>query len=438
MECPMKNETARSYQFLLQAAIAILCLIVWSMSFQHATAQPAPQIEWARYLPDSGASGIASDAAGNVYTSGTSTLPGAFLAKFDPTGSLLWQHQWGEKFLGSGRVAADGVGSIYIAGTYVTPTTYRAYATLTKFDEAGNFKWMQQIALGDGATGENIAADAMGNVYLCGTYGTKLPYQNKYDHDGFIARFNPEGSQSWLQTLKTDKEDGIGGVAADHQGNVYFTGLTGGSLFGANSGNLDAIVGKFDSSGALAWAKQFGTDKQDIARAISFSPEGNLYVLGNTGGDLAGDVTPYYDDPFVRKYDLSGNELWTRQLELGNSLGTDLTTDGAGGVFLTGMTWPATGVTDGWAAKYDELGNLKWTTTFGSNNLFDDAYGITAQTPFGIYISGSTSTTYSPPDGSAFVVKLVETPEPASGVMAVVAAMAFGGVCRFRQHYVAN
>lgn len=153
-------------------------------------------------------------------------------------------------------------------------------------------------------------------------------------------------------------------------------------------------------------------------------------MLGNTEGDLGGDVTPFYDDAFVRKYDLSGHELWTRQLGLDNSFGADLTADGTGGVFLTGhiVLWSEvngifTVTTDSFAAKYDALGDLKWTTTFGTHDLFDDAWSISSQSPFGIYIGGLTSTTYSPPDFNAFVVKLVETPEPGIGCLTTVAVI---------------
>jgi hypothetical protein len=417
------------HQLLPRVASSILCVIVWTATYHGAAAQTTPQIEWAQYLPDSVSTSITSDTLGNVYMSGHNLLPGAFLAKFDSAGHLLWQQQWGERGLNPLRATTDGMGDIYITGEYVTPMTYQEYAILTKFDKAGDFKWMQQISLGNGALGQGVAADAIGNVYLSGSFSVANPWDPFYSTGhGFIARFNSDGGQQWLQMFGDNKSVDIESITTDRQGNVYFAGSTNGSLYGTNAGDWDIINGKLDSNGTLTWAKQFGTDKEDIARAISFSPEGNLYMLGNTNGDLAGDVTPYDDDAFVRKYDLSGHELWTRQLDMGTSYGADLTTDGAGGVFLTGMTWPASGVTDGWAAKYDDLGNLKWTTTFGSNNLFDDAYGITAQTPFGIFISGSTSTTGSPRDINAFVVKLVETPEPGIGcltTMAVIFAAAF-------------
>lgn len=425
----MRHRSSRMHQLLPRVANSILCLIVWAATYHGAAAQTTPHIEWAQYLPDSRSTSITSDTLGNVYISGNNLLPGAFLAKFDSAGNLLWQQQWGERVLGPSRVETDGTGNVYIASTYVTVTTGRGFAKLTKFDEAGDFQWMRQIGLGDDTQGIDLAADSAGNVYLCGSFSPTSPlYPFSFVKDGFIARFSANGDQQWLRTFGVNKGVEMDGITTDRQGNVYFTGSTNGSLYGTNAGDWDIINGKLDSSGTLAWAKQFGTDKQDIARAISFSPEGNFYVLGNTGGDLAGDVTPYDDDPFVRKYDLSGHEMWTRQLGLDNSLGADLTTDGAGGVFLTGMTWPASGVTDGWAAKYDDLGNLKWTTTFGTHDLFDDAWSISSQSPFGIYIGGMTSTTGSPRDINAFVVKLVETPEPGMGcltTMAVIFAAAF-------------
>ena len=63
----------------------------------------------------------------------------------------------------------------------------------------------------------------------------------------------------------------------------------------------------------MEWIGQFGgvEPASDTVKAVD--ADGNVYVAGCTSGALPGQTAPGYTDVFVRKYDHSGTELWTRQ-----------------------------------------------------------------------------------------------------------------------------
>ncbi|MGH9038425.1 MAG: hypothetical protein ACRD0O_21930, partial [Acidimicrobiia bacterium] len=61
------------------------------------------------------------------------------------------------------------------------------------------------------------------------------------------------------------------------------------------------------------WTRQFGTRAAEEALGVTIDPAGAAYVVGWTFGTLPGQVSAGTVDAFIRKYDPTGGELWTRQ-----------------------------------------------------------------------------------------------------------------------------
>ena len=77
---------------------------------------------------------------------------------------------------------------------------------------------------------------------------------------------------------------------------------------------MSAFVRKLDFAGNVLWTRQFGTALEDRATGVGLSPDGTaLFVGGMTAGALPGQVNFGGFDGFVRRYDLDGNLIWTRQ-----------------------------------------------------------------------------------------------------------------------------
>jgi Domain of unknown function (DUF4114)/Beta-propeller repeat len=224
----------------------------------------------------------------------------------------------------------------------------------------------------------------------------------KYAGDTAPALVQPK-----IKQLGTSGLDLGAALAVDVSGNVYAVGLTNGALQGSNVGSYDSWITKYDSNGKQLWGKQFGSSKYDLAFAATTDKWGNLYVVGGTQGNLAGELKSLTQDAWIAKYDSNGNQLWIQQL--GSDFltaATNLITDDNGAVYISGLTVKPDPRPDSnffkvislqddfWVSKYDTNGNKQWFTEVGSPNnsiaLFDEAYGITLGKDGAVYTTGWT------------------------------------------------
>jgi hypothetical protein len=80
------------------------------------------------------------------------------------------------------------------------------------------------------------------------------------------------------------------------------SGVVGGALPAqTNLGDADAFVRKYDRHGDEVWTLQFGTPFSDSAMGISAAESGELYFAGVTNGTLPGETAAGDFDAFVVK-----------------------------------------------------------------------------------------------------------------------------------------
>jgi hypothetical protein len=65
---------------------------------------------------------------------------------------------------------------------------------------------------------------------------------------------------------------------------------------------------KYDSSGTKQWTKQLGTSSSELGEGVTTDSSGNIYVTGNTLGNLDGNTNSGDEDIFLVKYDSSGTK----------------------------------------------------------------------------------------------------------------------------------
>ncbi len=108
----------------------------------------------------------------------------------------------------------------------------------------------------------------------------------------------------WIRQFGSSSIDNARGISVDASG-IYVAGLTSGTLPGQTSaGSTDAFVRKYDLDGNEVWTRQFGTPSGDNARGISVDASG-IYVAGGTDGTLPGQTSAGSTDAFVVKLKLS-------------------------------------------------------------------------------------------------------------------------------------
>ena len=231
-------------------------------------------------------------------------------------------------------VAVDGEGNVYVAGwtDEVLPgnaTVRSVSAFLRKYDPAGEERWTRQFGSSEREMDVSVAVDMVGSIYVAGAMTGAPPGEaSEWRLGAFLRKYDPTGEERWIRQFGSTEGDGAQDVAVNREGNVYVVGWTWGALPGkASAGKQDAFLRKYDSTGEEIWTRQFGSSEWDGAASVAVDAAGNIYVAGNTSGALPGQASagslPGRERPrdvFLRKYDPVGQELWTHQF---GSVGDD-------------------------------------------------------------------------------------------------------------------
>jgi hypothetical protein len=260
---------------------------------------------------------------------------------------------------------------------------------------AQNVAWTRQLGTVGSDQSRGVSADSLGNVFISGQTTGSLSGSNAGLEDSFVSKYDAAGNLLWTQQFGTSNSDIAYGVVADGVGNAYVTGFTYGSLGGPSTGGADAYVRKYDTSGNLLWTRQLGTSSVDSSVGVSADGLGNVYISGNTEGSLGGPNAGGRD-AFVTKYDAAGVLKWTRQLGTSaDDLSFGVSADHLGNVFISGYTdgslgGPKAGGADAFVSKYDSAGALVWSRQLGTSN-YDVSYGASADNLGNVYITGYTA-----------------------------------------------
>ena len=322
---------------------------------------------------------------------------------------IVWTRQFGSASGGVvgqdevRHIALDASG-IYVAGNIAGALPGQTFAGgytdafVRKYDASGNELWTRQF----GSPGQDLISDVVldaSGLYLAGGAIGALPgqtYAGGYGWDAFVRKYDVGGNEVWTRQFGTPETDAITNVALDSSG-LYVAGITFSVLPGQmHAGGEDAFARKYDVEGNELWTRQFGTSDTDDVRSVALDASG-IYVAGLTYGDLPGQTNAGQWDVFVRKYDRSGNEVWTQQFGtsetdlIGNA--DNLAMD-ASGIYVAGYTYgefprhASSGLADAFVTKYDSRGRELWTQQFGSSeNDFTFSIALDAS---GVYVAGYT------------------------------------------------
>lgn len=246
--------------------------------------------------------------------------------------------------------------------------------------------WSRQFGTTRLDEAKAVAVEAGRATYVAGeTFGT-LPGQTAGGTlDAFVRRYDPAGAEVWTRQFGAWERDIAWGLAVDHLGSVYVVGQSEGSFTAQHATvGWDAFLRKYDASGNEVWTRQFGGRGADIASAVAVDASGAAYVVGTTSSTLPGQTHAGSFDAFVRRYATTGQEDWTRQF--GTAAGDSarrVTIDSDGRVLVVGSTEGAlpgqssAGRFDVFLSMLNPDGGALWTRQFGSAG---DDFGIAVGT----------------------------------------------------------
>ncbi len=273
------------------------------------------------------ARGVAADSEGNVYIVGyfwndnisfgdhTFIYQGShdgFIAKYDVNGNVVWA----EQIAGSGYdlcedVFVDAQDNILVTGSFqneaqfgnntvVSPNedTYQEVFA-AKFNSEGNNIWAECALVpfnGNYASGNGIASDPEGNVYLTGYFQHSLAFgEDTLGTAGniamFLAKYDSSGNALWGRTPGGTGNDYGVDVCVDTDGHIFVTGyfqssflnFGGFPLINSNTGFNETFVAGYDVDGDALWATAIGGQDDDYGMSLGSGPDNNVYLTGYFG-----------------------------------------------------------------------------------------------------------------------------------------------------------
>ena len=333
---------------------------------------------------------VAADGAGNIYavgsysnstiTFGSYALPNAgsydvFIVKYDANGTIIWAtNAGGADYDFASGVATDAMGNVFVTGyfqsasilfggiTLTNPTSPHENMFIVKYSPAGTVLWAKSAGGSLNDMGVAVATDVLGNAIVTGSYSSAsfmfdsaTTVTNLYPGylDVFVAKYSSTGAVLWAKSAGGSNSDGGNAVATDTSNNVFVTGyyyspaITFGTTTLTNAGGQfgDMFIVKYSPSGTALWSKTFGGLNDESGYGVATDMAGNAYVTGQfasisllfgtdtlTNADITGNST----DVFLLKYSTTGSPLWGKRAggtsyDIGYAVSTDVT-----GLYITG------------------------------------------------------------------------------------------------------
>lgn len=375
---------------------------------------------------DDSVRGAAVDGSGALYLVGRTvgTLPqatwlggaDAFIAKWSPSGVLLWVQQFGTTAddYASG-VAIDRAGDIYVVGSVrgnlTAPVSGVEDAFLRKYSSDGTVLWTQQFGTNQRDWATSVAVNSSGQIAVAGaTFGFFTGgFPGGTNQDAFVRIYSSSGSALWTdQVGSTPSGPGPFGtdegaaVVFDEEDDLYLVGTaTANMVMGGAVGSLSSFIRKYESASANSWVsewtRQFGAGTRTVALGASFDATNErVLIAGSTTGSLVAGAAKGSDDAFLRAYTSSGTVALTAQEgSTASDVGNFALATSTGDLWLVGTTAGTLGSerlggTDAFTVRFSSQGVRRAAEQFGT--VEDDTGRVLAKRaePSEILVAGET------------------------------------------------
>jgi hypothetical protein len=396
--------------------------------------------------------GTGSVAFGNSVTvAGPSITSHVLLVKYDSTGTTQWARtvvagSGGCSFTG---VATDAAGNLFAVGTItgtgpydfgnsVTVTGGYAFGSnllLVKYDASGTAQWGRSVTTGPGASSyAAIAIDPSGYLYAAGTIAGNSRYDlgNRKTVSGaasvgtnaLLVKYAADGTTQWARsTVSAGAPSAFAAVALDGAGNSYAAGYAVGTLAlsfasavtAAGTSSSNALLVQYDSAGTAQWAQTATSGGNDSSlTAVAVGSAGSVFaaglIYGNTANTFAAAVKvggAYGAGTSVLslKYDASGTAQWGRSVAAATTASrfVSLALDRAGNLYAAGLltapgtydfgnSQPVTNTSSGsevLLSMYDSSGTCRAVRTATAASASSSFSAVVVDSASNIYAAGT-------------------------------------------------
>ena len=416
---------------------------------------------------DDSGEGVAVDPAGGSYVVGNvsnQSPSDVFLLRYNADGDLVWARKAGGASSDTATsIVADSSG-VYIAGSFEGMATFEGVsitsaglsdAYLAKYSPSGSLVWVERFG-GTGADdSDQVDLDPFGNPCLLGSFEGSMSFGGQVlvsegSRDLFLAKTAAtSGKLIWSRSIGGGTLDSAHGLSSGSDGSLYLAShYLGSSLtidthvlsttgsHGFSVLKLGAPHGLPNSSlpeiGTLVTGQSFGFDMNATSNSgilprfqfISGPSWMNLQDRGNGSALLAGIPPAGSSGSYnakIRTTDMQGGTvdkslefdvfkglseptgfgdepetLWMQPGQ-GGEFANGVAASGDGGFFVAGaftgstqiggVILTAEGRTDSFVAKFDSAGKLEWADRFGGLDQ-DYAYAVDVDLNGVAYVAG--------------------------------------------------
>ncbi|MBN2172419.1 MAG: hypothetical protein JW819_13965 [Candidatus Krumholzibacteriota bacterium] len=218
---------------------------------------------------------------------------------------------------------------------------------------------------------------------LAGRYYWRVRAQDGEGHwTAWSAVRNVRQLQDWCRVYGGDGDDRLCFAGSAGDGAGY---LLAGTTSSAGAGGDDFWLVRTDLDRVEQWSRTFGGAGDEIARAASIQPAGNVLIAGSTDSEGAGNA-----DLWLQLADPAGGPVWSRAYGgPGDDTALDVRFCEGGWIACGSRTTPA-GDTDAWLLRLDAAGDTLWTRSWGGAGD-DAAHGVRGYANTGWFVAGSTA-----------------------------------------------
>lgn len=252
------------------------------------------EYQWGKLFGGSGTEsvgGIVEAPNGDIILSGTTDSWGAgnydaYIARFSSAGTLLWAKAYGYTDDDNGNgIASDASGNIYMTGStqnWVAGGTDTQDAYIMKVSSDGStVNWLNVMGGAKSDSRGHIISISNGSYFLTTGGGTSFSVGTGSNWQ--IDKWDANGNLVWARVIGGSV--GEGGITPVNtlDGGFAFAGWSDSYSGGVYSDNL---IVKTDSNGNMSWAKSYNADEttwSDMIKGFVQDPDGSLIISGEIG-----------------------------------------------------------------------------------------------------------------------------------------------------------
>ena len=368
-----------------------------------------------------------------------------------PSGNLMWAKRAGGADVDEAKaITALSDGSVVVTGSFFGSATFGEDETneqvltsaggydifIARYNFDGTLAWAKRAGSFTFDTGLAITASSDNSTVVTGFFGgvavfgqgeaneTVLTSVGGYDI--FVARYNYDGTFAWAKRAGgTLCDEGLAAATLSNNSTVVTGVFAEEATFGQDEPNQtsmvsagchDIFVARYDSDGALEWAKRAGGTASEMSNSITAFSDNSIVVVGgflrsSTFGQDESNETVLNStglmDIFIARYNSDGTLAWAKQAggsdaDVGMGItklldNSTIITGAFSGSSTFGSGDPnetilnSSGPADIFLARYNSDGILAWAKSAGGVTDSDRGNGITTLFGNAVVVAGCFS-----------------------------------------------